>query len=142
MSAVYDVGFDENGDLPAFTRHITGADLVEQRIQVRLGTFLGEWILDQHAGLPFVDWRASKPPDVDSINAVIQTEIEDTPGVLRVDELVTTFDASSHTVSTVGRVIVDDESATEIPVTITTLRRSNHMPALIFFGRPGPVMGA
>ena len=35
-----------DGDLPIRTRHITGTELTRQRIQLRLGTFLGEFFLD------------------------------------------------------------------------------------------------
>lgn len=142
MSALFDVGLDPlTGDLPEFTRHITGADLVKQRIRARLLTFLGEWLLDRFAGIPYVDWRMLKDPDLDAIGAFIQAEILDVVGVLRIDEFAISLTISTRTVAITARVIVDDENETSIPVTITTLQPQNHMPALIFFGRPGPVMG-
>lgn len=141
MAAIYDVGLDPiTGDLPVFTRHITGADLVRQRIRARLGTFRGEWILDESDGLPFLEWRASKPLDLEGIRAVVQAEIEDCPGVLRVDDLTVSFNAETQTVALVGRVLVDDDNATEIPVVVQLLTRQNHMPALVHFRPSGAVI--
>lgn len=83
---VYDVGLDSTGDLPARTGHITGLTLTRQRVDMRLRTFLGEYIADKSRGLPFFAWMQQKPPQVASIGALLRREIETTPGVARVEE--------------------------------------------------------
>ena len=75
------------GDLPPQTQHIEGATLVAQRVRIRLGTFRGEWLLDQSAGLPFLRWRSQRSPPLDSIAAKVREELRATPGVLDVREL-------------------------------------------------------
>lgn len=75
------------GDLSPQTQHIEGAALVAQRVRIRLGTFRGEWLLDQSAGLPFLRWRSQRSPPLDSIAAKVREELRATPGVLDVREL-------------------------------------------------------
>ena len=50
MATAYDIQLDSVGDLPDVGALLTGAELVAQRIQIRLLTWLGEWPLDKAEG--------------------------------------------------------------------------------------------
>ena len=50
MATAYDIRLDSTGDLPDVGALLTGAELVAQRIRIRLLTWLGEWTLDKLAG--------------------------------------------------------------------------------------------
>jgi hypothetical protein len=83
MAIFYDILLDENGDLPKVTTHTRGWLVVVQRVQFRLSTFEGEWILDTAEGLPFLTWRSQKVPNLGEIGAKVQRDILATPGVIR-----------------------------------------------------------
>jgi hypothetical protein len=140
MAAVtLDVGLNENGDLPAFTRHISGIDLVMQRVNVRLRTFYGEWILDRKKGLPFFTWAAQKPPDVDGIGAVVRREIEGTPGVVRVDDWEGEFDAEAASLSYTCTVrTTDGDAEVRIQPFGNSDNRNPSIMAVIRQGRVAP----
>jgi hypothetical protein len=80
----YDIGLDENDDLPLHPVHITGDDLTIQRIRARVSTFLGEWVLDDTVGLNYLGWRAVKPPPLTQMRGTVRREVEGTDGVDRV----------------------------------------------------------
>ena len=103
---VHDVQLDNNGDIPIRTAYITGPDLVRQRIRIRLNTWRGEWFLDQRLGLPFLEWKQQKPPDVDVIRALIQREIRTTPGVVGVANLEVSL--VQGRIEITGRITVED----------------------------------
>jgi hypothetical protein len=60
------------------------AEIVRQRIFVRLRTHLGEWDLDVTQGLPWDRWLSMKPTPIAEIQDRILREIQNTPGVDRV----------------------------------------------------------
>ena len=137
----FDVALDDDGDLPIRTRHISGADVVLQRVGIRLRTFLGEWILDQFQGLDYLGWTQQKPPNVVEITNLVRREIETTPGVDRVENLdgqfvhVTTVNA---TLRITGDVILVGEEAVAILAAIG-LTGGNSTPAVISFQRSGAI---
>lgn len=83
MALFYDILLDSDGDLPAVTQHSKGWLNVVQRVQQRLSTFEGEWILDTAEGLPYLRWRALKSPNIQEIGSFVQREVLATPGVIR-----------------------------------------------------------
>lgn len=72
---------DDNGSLVFPLQLVTGAQEVIQRVEVRLRTFAGEWILDETVGVPWLEWSSTKEPPDDEIAAVVVREIEDIEGV-------------------------------------------------------------
>ena len=107
-----DIALTADGDLPARAALVTGPALTVQRAQIRLRTWLGEWILDRTVGLPFFDWLRASPAPVDTIAARLRLELADIPGVLRVETLQATLDRGEQSVSFTGRVLIaglDDE---------------------------------
>lgn len=109
-----DLALDETGDLPLVPRHITGIPLVLQRIRRRLLVFAGEWVLDTSQGLPYLAWRQTKPAPLDAIAARIRTELEQTPGVVRVDTCAAALDATTRLVRVSARGVVQDPDAPEV----------------------------
>lgn len=67
-----------NGDLVL----LRGADEVCQHIKQRLLTFLGEWFLDLGIGLPWLQQILEKPADLQTVEAILQKAIRESPGVL------------------------------------------------------------
>jgi hypothetical protein len=114
---VYDVLLGPDGDLPEITQHITGIQLVMQRVKVRLQTFLGEWILDTSKGLDYHGWAQIRPAPVNEIQALMLAEVLGTPGVVRVPRWEVTFDKPGRTITIDGDVETEDGV---VPVTVST----------------------
>lgn len=108
-----DLQLDADGDLPLVPRHITGLPLVLQRIRRRLRVFAGEWVLDTSQGLPYLAWRQTKPAPVEAIAARIRVELEQTPGVVRIDTCAAALDVTTRTVRITARGVVQDPDTGE-----------------------------
>ena len=93
----YGAALGTDGDLPVRCRHITGIDLLEQRIAPRLGLHLGEWFADPAQGLPWRAWAQQRPPDVVGIGAAIRLVLERLPGVSRVEGWAGSFVPGTRT---------------------------------------------
>lgn len=99
-----DVGLDESGDLPMRTGHISGVDLVVQRIQRRIRTVKGEWMADGRVGLPYFSWFQQKPLRVDEVGAAVRSVIETTPGVQRLEDWRGSIDLATRAVTFSGTI--------------------------------------
>lgn len=64
---------------------VSGADLVKQRLLVRLRTFKGEWFLDTEEGIPYYRNILVKAPLRESVEAIFRSAILQTEGVLDFD---------------------------------------------------------
>jgi hypothetical protein len=112
-----DVLLDDTGDLPRYTVMETDPEtLTVQRLGMRLRTFLGEWILDQTVGLPFVAWSQKKPTDTSAIALLVRREIETCPGVRRVDGLAVSLETDAQRVTITGRVVYDSGATGRVVV--------------------------
>lgn len=116
MARTYDILLDSDGDLPHRLVLGTGLDLVLQRVRIRIGRFLGEWMLDTDAGLPWLRWLQDKPPDPVAIGSRIRREIEETAGVLRVEGYGANFDRSTRTISVSGTIVAEEEQRARFSV--------------------------
>ncbi len=96
MPPDYDIQLGTDGDLQPFSRHVTGMELVQQRIKVRVFTFLGEWLLDQAAGLDWQGFAQQKPFEQDAVGILIRNEIAKTRGVVAVTAWSTTYDRATR----------------------------------------------
>lgn len=96
---------------------VTGAELVAQRIGVRLRTWLGEWLLDNTEGLDWRTWQGTKPFPVNLVTTMLRREIDTTPGVVRTVLTGATTDADTEAVSIVFQVTADDGTALVVSVT-------------------------
>lgn len=108
-----DLQLDADGDLPLVPRHITGIPLVLQRIRRRLLVFAGEWVLDTSQGLPYLAWRQTQPAPVEAIAARIRVELEQTPGVVRIDTCAAALEVATRTVRITARGVVEDPDTGE-----------------------------
>lgn len=138
MPAV-DVGLTASGDLPAEPRHVSGVDLVAQRLALVLRTARGEVVLDRFAGLPLLDWRSRKPAPLVEIDATLRSVISSTPGVVRVSSLTTTHDTATRTVSVDATLMVDDGRGTLQAVAVRGSLAGNATPAVIAYEALGPL---
>jgi hypothetical protein len=137
----YDARLDlATGDLPLVSSFVSGPDLTVQRAKIRLQTFLGEWILDQAVGLPFVAWRESKPPDVGSIAGVVLAELAATPGIRRVESTEATFDPDDRIVRIIGTAAIEDiDEVDEVTRQFVVSIGGNATPAVVAFYSSGSV---
>ena len=94
-----DVLMGADGDLPSFTRHASGMEVIAQRIRVRLGTHRGDWPLDVTVGIDWTYYLGRKPLDLAALAAVIALEILAVPGVTQVQDLDWSQDGGSATIS-------------------------------------------
>ena len=84
---------------------------VQDRIQTRLYTELGEWFLDVNVGVP---WYPAKNRDgilgskmqADNIGAIIRNQILTVDGVVRIEEFTLSQDMSTRTVTGTAQVVV------------------------------------
>lgn len=137
------------GDLPEVNRLVTGMDLVAQRIRVRLQRGLQEWFLDTTVGLPLLEWRQQKPPQVQAILARLQEEIRLVPGVVSTANFSGTHEPLARRLTITGDVYVDEDSVLSVVVLGATGGGArNGMPFAIFFssrniqgGIPAPSIG-
>jgi hypothetical protein len=84
-------------DLKIPVEVLRGVAAIAQRLRVRLQFFLGEWFLDQRQGMPYFQVVFVKNPDISLIQSVFRRAILQTPGVLAVKKLTTTFDRANRT---------------------------------------------
>lgn len=126
----HDIGLDEDGDLPARTEHVSGFELIVQRIRRRLQTVKGEWLGDKNVGLPFFAWFQQKPPDVDGIGAIIRKAIETTPGVARLNDWTGSLDVDTRQLTYSGTIHTTDGDATLVVRPLMDPRGGNVNAAL------------
>ncbi len=116
MATAYDIRLDSTGDLPDVGALLTGAELVAQRIRIRLLTWLGEWTLDKLAG---IDWRtiiATKPFPLDLVVTLLRREIDTTPGVVRTAIVSAAFGVDTQEATIVYDVTCDDGARLSVSV--------------------------
>lgn len=109
-----DIKLTTGGDLawpPRFTATVPQA--VRQRIQIRLNTFLGEWLEDTSVGLPWFAWVETKNLDPAEVQALIRAEIAGVDGVISVDAVAYTRSAVGG-VQVTCYVTVDDGTGGEL----------------------------
>lgn len=102
-AAAPDVLMGADGDLPNFTRHASGMEVIAQRVRVRLGTHLGDWPLDTTVGVDWIKHLSQKPVDLPALAAVLSLEILAVPGVTGVQDLTWAQTGTSATISATVR---------------------------------------
>lgn len=86
-------------DLPDFTRHASGLEIIAQRVRCRLQTHLGDWPLDTSAGVDWIGFLGRKPVELAAMAASLAVEILGTPGVTQVQDLEWSQDGDSATIT-------------------------------------------
>jgi len=136
----YDILLEDDLDIPQFTRHVSGVEVIAQRVHFRLITFRGEWILDTSRGLPFVDWLTNKLSRrrIEEIGETVRNEILRTPGVLRIDNYAVVLDGLTLRIS--GLVYTDEGETFTITVEPTAAAAGNTSPFVAYqLVRSGPI---
>ena len=77
---------NENHDIIVGKRitRTAGARYVAQNVKCRLGTFLGEWMLDVNVGIPW-DAVLVRNYDIGVLYHAVRRKIETTPNVTRIN---------------------------------------------------------
>lgn len=90
----------------------TNVEWVSQTIESRLRTFMGEWFLNRDLGIPYFDSVFVKAPDMDQINGLFLTEINDVNGIEEILSFNTVFDTSVRKLTVTFTVQVQSETIT------------------------------
>lgn len=130
-----DLGLDSDGDLPLYGRSITGAELVAQRVRIRLTTHQGEDLRDATRGLPFVAWLTTKPVAVDAIVARVRREVRETEGIVSVSGWTGSLNRTTGALTVTGSAVTADGAQLTITATPTTTG-SNAYPVVTLRSRP------
>lgn len=88
----HDVFLDDAGNLAM----VSGAEAVGQHARQRVRTYQGEWYLDTEAGVPWLDQVLGAQPDTVLAEALLKSEILETPGVIDIDAISTRFDRATR----------------------------------------------
>lgn len=90
-----DLALDPNGDLAIAGGDLVlvrGADAVAQRIRIRLRLFLGEWFLDESAGLPYFERILGAKLGRQGLVSIVREELRRVRGVASIDSLTAEID--------------------------------------------------
>lgn len=101
-----DLLLDDDGDLRHVNRFATPDELVAQRIRIRLGLIVGQWLQDASIGIPWLDWLVQKPVKIAENVMILRAAIESTPGVDHVESLTGTFNQNTRVASYTGVAIL------------------------------------
>ncbi len=124
----------DTGDIALPLRWVTGAELVQQRIRIRLRRYEGEWFANQEVGLPYFAWEQELPPPLREIVQRIQFAISNVPGVLGTRNFEGTHDELSRTINVTGDVIYTDQQFTTFSFVQHLLPLHNAAPVRASFG--------
>lgn len=75
------------------------ADVVAQRLKIKLNTFLGEWFLDLDVGIPYFQQILNKVRNKSSIDAIFQTAIIEDPDVVEMISYSSNLDGRTRVFS-------------------------------------------
>lgn len=133
-----DILMGSDGDLPAFTRHVRGVEITEQRIRVRLETHRGDWPLDTRAGISWTRYLGQKPPDLAALAAEIALEVAATPGVSSIEDLSWTQEGEAASIQLYARLATGER----VPVSVTPPGRAGNLSIVVggVLGHAGAVV--
>ena len=100
---------------------VDGAESVRQRLIVRLNTFLGEWFLDENAGIPYYQYVLGQNPlNRVMLNAVFVSAILSTPGVLSLEkEIEYSYDGATRILGLSFSAVVSGENGETGSIEVT-----------------------
>lgn len=115
-----DLALDLEGDLLIENydlKLIDELDQIIQNVSIRLRFFLGEWFLDNEAGIPYYEDFFIKAPNQIRIESLIKEEILNTEGINEITSFESDFDSSLRTFS-VNFSATADEGEIEVEVSV------------------------
>lgn len=104
-----------DGDIdPTFQFTSTLVEVAGIRIVEDLSLFLGEWFLDQRAGVPYFKYIIGQKYDPGLVQKVFRKACLANPYVATVNQLITSFDrrARKLSISTMNLTLVDGSTLT------------------------------
>ena len=103
MLAPLDIALGPDGDLDVTddALHLTRWDAagIAQRLQIRLRTDLGEYLLDTTLGVPWTRDVLGKGVSAQAVEALLRRAILATPGITRIFELTVAIDRVTRTLA-------------------------------------------
>lgn len=108
-----------NGSLTTEGITSTPAEVVAQRLSIRLQSFLGEWFLNTAYGIPYYQRILSKKTTKTAVDRIFQEQILSERGVREITSFTSTFQNRQYEMS--FRVRALDGSQTETISINTTL---------------------
>ena len=109
-----DLALDADHDLPVYSRQVSGLDLLQQRLWLRLALHQGEVLSDRTKGLPWVPWLSTRPVPLALVRSRIRREVESCPGVLSVSDVTASIFSSRTLVVTLSVVGADGIGALDL----------------------------
>ena len=94
---IYDIKFDATHDMTLNGSDISfaeNANILTQRITIRLQFLLEEWFLNNTSGLPYTQFIFEHGSTIEDIYEIFRKEINETDGVKNITELELVSDAS------------------------------------------------
>jgi len=91
-----DIALDADGDVDVVNNSIylnDGLEAIRQHMQIRFQLFLGEWFLDEEAGVPWFRDVLIKNPSFVVVQEILKTVVLDTPGVIELLAFDFSYDA-------------------------------------------------
>lgn len=85
----------QNGQLVIYS----DADQIAQSINETLGTFYGEWFLNNQIGVPWFQQIFVDHPNLDIIQAILLNAVQSVPGVAQINSFEYDFAAASRALS-------------------------------------------
>ncbi|WYN05062.1 hypothetical protein ISREJYDI_CDS0097 [Pseudomonas phage UNO-G1W1] len=93
------------------------ADVVAQRLRIKLYTFYGEWFLDGTIGVPYIQQIFGKVRKKSTVDLIFQGIISNDPGVIEIVSFTSEISPQrGYTMTFTVRVLDNTES---LPLTIT-----------------------
>lgn len=105
----------QNGVCPV-TQH--QADIVAQRLRIKLYTFYGEWFLDNTIGVPYIQQIFTKVQRKSTIDLIFQGIIAADPGVIEILSFVSSISPQRGYTMTFSVRVADNTASLPITVTI------------------------
>ena len=78
---------------------VSEGEQVLQHVRTRLLTYQEEWFLDTRAGVPYFQEVLIKPANLSGTEALIKTEVLQTPGVASLSSFGLEFDPNTRTLT-------------------------------------------
>jgi|GEM_PF-6339243 len=100
-----------NGDIQQRNEEVRDLELILQKIEIRLKTWMGEWILDRQVGMQYERLFMQKPPRLSEFTSLVRAEIEGVEGVTAVIITESVFETDAQRIRISGRVQADDQEA-------------------------------
>lgn len=94
----YDAKFVNGPDISSMVVKLP-ADVVAQRLTIRLRTFFSEWFINTDYGVPYFERILRKGVNKTTVDNILREQILDEVGVLEIVSFDSTFNAGARTYS-------------------------------------------